>query len=462
MPGLHGDEAWAGLRAATIVAGARPIVGMNYYTGALHQYLVAGTFVLFGTGTWTLRFPSVVGALLTLACFAWVAFKLLPRTQATLSVVFLAISPFFLIYSRIAMETLALNPLLAVAAMACLIKGIDEAHAARRFGLLVGAGTCVGMGIWTHFIFVSVIPPLLLFALVRSKGRVVFSTAPLAVALGLGLGLLPRVVQAFRAHESAGAAAAQLATSIGLVSRNIREWPGLYLQLAEGDLIFQRHFGDVVMPSPHIVAAAFAIAAVLLLNDYRKLEFLSLNSKIAAFTALLFVCTMVISPENSDRYFLLPLFLTPVILATAIVAVYDLLKPWRPTLAWLVVLLAVVWRAGYFGVNFFGAEPGGKFSTFNLGRQLETSNHFVSTDELYAKLVALNVERFSAEFFISQPLQFLDLGAHHFRHFGDGPRAGDDFAVVYASGMRQFVAEDFVNFEIVNRDAKFLILRRTR
>src|SRR5438132_1477176 len=66
LPGLHGDEAWVGLRAADILAGARPIVGMNYYTGALHQYVVACCFLLFGAGTWTLRLPSVIGALLAL------------------------------------------------------------------------------------------------------------------------------------------------------------------------------------------------------------------------------------------------------------------------------------------------------------------------------------------------------------------------------------------------------------
>jgi hypothetical protein len=55
VPGLHGDEAWVGLRANDIVRGDRPLLGMNGYTGSLHQYFAAFAFRFFGMKVWSLR-----------------------------------------------------------------------------------------------------------------------------------------------------------------------------------------------------------------------------------------------------------------------------------------------------------------------------------------------------------------------------------------------------------------------
>src|SRR5215472_3045281 len=66
FPGLHGDEAWSGLRALEIAqSGVSSVHGMTWYSGALFPSLVAAAFSLFGPSIFTLR---LVGALLN-----WVA-----------------------------------------------------------------------------------------------------------------------------------------------------------------------------------------------------------------------------------------------------------------------------------------------------------------------------------------------------------------------------------------------------
>src|SRR5579871_3616007 len=108
VPGLHGDEAWVGIRAHDILLGARPVLGMNEYTGAVHQYLVAGLMWVFGCHVWVLRAISVVCALASVWLLSGVVRRLFDDLTATLSVAILIALPFYSAFGRLAGENFAL------------------------------------------------------------------------------------------------------------------------------------------------------------------------------------------------------------------------------------------------------------------------------------------------------------------------------------------------------------------
>src|SRR5262245_23547280 len=63
VPGLQGDEAWAGLRGVEILKGLRPTFGMNEYTGPFHQYLIALLFNATGFSVGALRVITAISFL---------------------------------------------------------------------------------------------------------------------------------------------------------------------------------------------------------------------------------------------------------------------------------------------------------------------------------------------------------------------------------------------------------------
>lgn len=52
------DEAWSFFRADEILGDLRPLDGMNYYTGAIHHYLLAAGVKIFGLHAWVVRLIS--------------------------------------------------------------------------------------------------------------------------------------------------------------------------------------------------------------------------------------------------------------------------------------------------------------------------------------------------------------------------------------------------------------------
>ena len=59
IPGLHVDVAWVLLRILDITNGARPFSGMNFYTGAMNEYLAWPFVVGSGYQLWGLRLACV-------------------------------------------------------------------------------------------------------------------------------------------------------------------------------------------------------------------------------------------------------------------------------------------------------------------------------------------------------------------------------------------------------------------
>src|SRR5437899_1608718 len=92
VPGLQGDEAWAGLRAVDIVNGLRPTIGMNEYTGPFHQYLIAALFGLIGHSVTALRLITAMSFLLVIPLYYRVSHYFFDEITAAIAVLVLVTS----------------------------------------------------------------------------------------------------------------------------------------------------------------------------------------------------------------------------------------------------------------------------------------------------------------------------------------------------------------------------------
>jgi hypothetical protein len=522
IPGLHGDEAWAGLRAEAILRGARPMLGMNAYTGPVQQYLLAPLLYSLGTKVAVLR-ALTAGLNLASLCLYYVLLgRWFGRAVASAGVLVLVAMPFFTAYSRIANEVFALNPLLALSGMLLLGRRRSGEQGGRRTLLLhVAGGMCLGLGVWNHLIFLSVPVALLVAALFRHGATLLRQPGIYAAGYGFLLALTPRVLWQFSgAGELALRNPATAAGGLfnGLTQR-LCEWPVILLKLVHGDLLFQRFAGEVLFPTPNLLWPVLLGSVVLM--SWRGLRQPARRSSselaLTVFALALLLVTAVLCPSNADRYFLLPLYVTPVYVAYACSEVLRSCilnlnrAPWsrafsssgpqsgqdrekgrgegakRTFPAWpvplrsvltivvaLLLCLLLVFQLTRVYVNYFVAQARshGRASTFGLGSQPETSNHFIRTDALYADLVRRDIKEVFAEFFIALPLQFHDLGSHQFAavHTIDSEAALERArqqplghavqacAVVYASGLRRLGPAAYRGFRVISSDGHFVVM----
>jgi hypothetical protein len=259
----------------------------------------------------------------------------------------------------------------------------------------------------------------------------------------------------------------------------LREWPGILAGIIHGDLLYQRYTGQVLVPTPALGALLFGFALLTLpvLAARNRIERARNVLGVVAAVPLVFLVTLLISPENADRYQLLTAYLAPLLLALLVRPLFTTAGMPR----WLApALLAsfVLFNASRTMVNFYYSHlrTGGVTSAFRLGvqpelldarsgdaaarkkladeRLVETSNHFVRTDRLYDELVARQVQGLFTEFMIAMPLYFYDLDRHHFAsilypdlYLGRDPSADlipdrdRRVVITYNGGLRWLVPE---------------------
>lgn len=150
FPGLHGDEAWAGLRAIDILAnGATSVHGMNTYSGGLFPQIVAAFFSHAAANVTWLRMPGVIFNVMAVAILAF-AFRAYRHAALTITLLF-ASSLLFLFYSRIAWEVSALQNFLVAIIIVCAARLLRAP--------VLPAGTAAlffaafALGTLNHFIF---------------------------------------------------------------------------------------------------------------------------------------------------------------------------------------------------------------------------------------------------------------------------------------------------------------------
>lgn len=469
IPGLNGDEAWAGVRAHEILGGRRPMVGMTWYAGPVQQYLMAPGLAEFGFRVSTLRLFTVVNSLVFVILYYSIARRLFDARAAGLSVLCLVTLPAFAAYGRPAYEVFALNPVLAAAAISLLLHARERPPLVRSAFWLF-AGVCLGLGTWNHLIFLSVPCALLVCACSSHRFGILWEPSLYFVGYGLALALAPRLYFEFSGADRMAIRLPGLEGGdfLGLLFQRLREWPLLLAQMVHGDPAYRRFAGEVKvsLPEPGWFALAGGVVAHLRKHGPRCGM---PGIQVSLFASSLFFATLFLCPKNSDRYFLLIVYCFPVFVGLSFSKMLALAAWRRWVAAFLVVYLTA--QLGRTGINYFGSQlrSHGRVSAFQFGSEPETSNSYIRTDELYNQLARLGATRIYAEFFIAMPLRFYDLEAKRLLgvQIVDAPGAARavaaandaSYAVVYSSGLRRVCAEDYAGFEQVAADEHFIVLR---
>lgn len=146
-PGLHGDEASAGLEARRILAdghiGAYSFRALGVPAGTF--YWAAVVFSLLGESVFTLRLSFALLGIATVS-LSYLAFRVMfGRSTAMLAALLLAVSPWHLHYSRVAFIPIGW-PLAQMATLLFLFVGLRR-QSRMWFAL---AGACLGAGMYTY------------------------------------------------------------------------------------------------------------------------------------------------------------------------------------------------------------------------------------------------------------------------------------------------------------------------
>ena len=230
--------------------------------------------------------------------------------------------------------------------------------------------------------------------------RGMFPPRMLAAAVaGFLIAALPRLLVLLTEREASqlGLGGFVSAARDGLATR-LAESPAIFAAAMHGDMLYQRYAGELLWPTPWVAPALLAVAAILIAcrliacRPARETEPLFKNARhVAGYLALFAVLTVVLMPELADRHFLLShYFVVPFIAMPFRLAISGQ----RASVLGAAALSAfLVFNVGRTAVNFHAAHlnSGGTLSTFQLGRKIETSNHFVRTDLLYEHLRASGV-----------------------------------------------------------------------
>ncbi|WP_345211001.1 hypothetical protein [Mucilaginibacter gynuensis] len=168
LPGLHGDEAWAGLRADTWTrSGVEHLYGMNTYTGILQTLLAYVIFDTFKIGVVQLRIGGVLFNIAALIIFAKIFVNSKQRRALLLFLLIISQSALYLTSPRIAWEvnsfTLFFIALLAASALQ-ILKSANKHNLSWILVLFI----VNILGTYNHVIFSCIAAAMLLGVLLYS------------------------------------------------------------------------------------------------------------------------------------------------------------------------------------------------------------------------------------------------------------------------------------------------------
>jgi hypothetical protein len=444
VPALTVDESWVGLFALRLRSrGLFTPHEMNTYTGPLYGWLLAKVLTARGTGVGGLR---LFGACANAAAFLLLAAHLRRRLGAEATAWFAALlagSAYLLLKSRLAWDTLALQPLLLAATLAVLDGPVTPGRA-----FLYCAATLIGAQ--NHFIYLSV--PLSLSVLYGARAawldedsaRPWFRLATASLVMGAALFLVkPRLSEAAWAAERAWAlplffalpAAAAAAAAFGgeweaplvrlLRVPDIRLWAarglGLGLaafgvwhlvplwQLLAGPVVWRRVFSWIAPWSLRIPLGLWSAFLIGLLGwravrARRGLEGLSAHERTLALWPVAYASIFILFRNTTSlRYYSALQFVSLAALAAGLARLPRPDKRGAAAGALLAILAvqAVFWREA--------AAPGDRRPlTFKIGTHSESSRDFARKDALFAAFDASGacVIAHQERDFITLPLAF--------------------------------------------------------
>ena len=179
--GLHGDEAWTGLDARRILdeGWIGPYVGsaLGQPTGPL--YWTALVLRLLGDGVYQLRLSMALLSVATVPLTYWAASQMFDRRVGLFAAVFMAFMGWVLLFSRTAFLVNAW-PLMEVIFIGLLF----AAHKHDDLKLYGGAGTVLGLGVYSYNAYPVFVGGVAIYALLQ------LAQARQRRRLALGFGLL--------------------------------------------------------------------------------------------------------------------------------------------------------------------------------------------------------------------------------------------------------------------------------
>jgi len=166
LPGLHGDEAWFGLKAHQyLTSGVDHVYGMNTYTGILQPCVSALVFKMAGLGVTQLRIAGAIFNLLALFIIYRVLWLSRIKGSEWVFLLFFAQSALYLVAPRVAWEVNTFTLFFIALLAASVVRVISDIKIFRP------------VWIWLF----------LLVNLVGSYNHVIFSCLSIAAIIGIGL-----------------------------------------------------------------------------------------------------------------------------------------------------------------------------------------------------------------------------------------------------------------------------------
>ncbi len=440
IPGLHGDEAWVVLRVVKITNGERPFSGMNFYTGALNEYLAWPFLVAAGYRFCALRVASALVNVLAVL-FALDIVRTLHPDDPVLwfwTGALWVTSVTFVLDSRFGVEMSMLSPALLLGGLWLITVALRSQSQVRLWAAGLGSGFMLGVGVYNHLVTIAVVAALGLGALAGFGTSLFRCGVTWLVAAGLFIGLTPTVIRLVEtAHQSAYAAIPPVGTSslsqevagtlsalVGMLPSlrgpmgDLPALPGEMASIIDGGIMFQRFTGERLVPViPYFSVALLGLgAACWWRTRHQRLARID-RAMLVAWLAMP-IAVLLIAPYLALGYFEFPALVAPYALARfALPSVREDGAPSRFGQIGRVVLGAVLaLQISYIAVDYFWAlaRSGGRPSWFKLGSRLtETSEHFIRTDRLYRQLVAAGVHEVIAPKFLGWDLEAQDLPFHH-------------------------------------------------
>jgi hypothetical protein len=422
LPGLHADEAWSLFRAKEILEGYRPAGGMNYYTGALHQYLLAVFAQAFGLHVWAARALSALLNLAALASFMQIVRGLHPgkRTWLWAGAVCMTSAPFVLC-SRFATEITSLTPLLICLGLLCMQQAWYATR--RRSARAALGGVFLGLAVYNHMAAAAAVAALCVGYLIALGAKSFRDPRSYAAAAGLCLGVSPRIFQILELPTNRAGPLQRLLHNFSADAlSDVLHTPAVLRGMLDGDLLYQRFAGrNLLWVPPFFSAALVLLAGARLASGARQMARRDVGLLAALASSLAF--TALIAPGLALRYLIVPALATCYLLAR--LALGALSTPGGPepavkarsslrALGPTTLVLVISLQSLYLGVNYFYSHrvSGGQVSVFPLGaRLMEMSNGFIRSDGLYAQLLERNISSIVANNAIRWPLQYYDLQA---------------------------------------------------
>ncbi len=418
VTGLHYDEALTILKSWMIDKGLRPLNGMVPYIGAIFHYLMWPLFEVFGYKIEVMRLTSAAFNTLSVI-LAMILFKhFYPESKKhRYAGMLLCTLPAFVILTRFAAEIQALNLFLTLTGFLFIAKSVRLYSGKNPIlgALVAGAGGFfIGLVVYNHIIGITIPAALLLSTVIVYRFNPFKKLLVWFMGVGFSGGIGVRIYQFLFTEEISKWSEKASESSLMTLLMDLPNLPFILNDTLNGELLYQRHVGDVAFKViPYITIATFLIIIFRLLL-LRKTGFSDVEKLMTLFVLFVILFIILISSNFTPHYFLIPLYMYPLLLTAIATPLLNRMEGYAGRLGHVILTSVIVLNLFYLSINYFRTflNTGGSLSIFNIGNRLsETSNGWVRFDRLYNELKERGVQMVVSDLSIVTPLKVYDLSS---------------------------------------------------